>query len=557
MAVTRSLSLMPNPKWYIADLVGRPLGGGYLGTFSSLDHDAIKLVYQTNDINNLMPWPYVDILNSSGVPIGKQGILFDENGSQGPFYFLFDTAFPDQLYYLEVYDSDGVLQWTINNFSPANTGGGSVITTALNLSNLVTNNVMWRNQIGDTPIATAQYKYIAPGGHAGLTKTVTTLDALGVPVNQGPDIIFLKNNLNAVDTINFANFNIDETFPNGEPTPLNYLHYACTILGAGETQKCVQFPITKDVHNIQNQVVTLSIFARCTAGIQQVTINWLQFFGDGTGGSLPVITPISTLALTAAWQKFAIPSPGSNVPSLTGKTLGFCRNDGLFLQVQYPLSQVTTIDFTMLSLYMGNIVPGVDFKTYDMIDAVINSPRTGYTVQGYETVAIGGYVVMNDGSIGSPASGATTRANVDTFPLFNLIWTNITFVNFAFAPLQDSAGVATTIGASAIADFEANKRLVLPRMLGRALATAGAGSGLTVRALGEFLGQESTTLLAANLPIFTANISQSTVNVAAGAGPITVLGGPQASLVFTPTPTNSQAFTNMQPSSFLTTFIKL
>jgi hypothetical protein len=538
---------MPNPKWYIADLVGRPLAGGYLGTFSSLDHDAIKLVYQTNDINNLMPWPYVDILNSSGVPIGKQGILFDENGSQGPFYFLFDTAFPDQLYYLEVYDSDGVLQWTINNFSPANTGGGSVITTAINLNNLVTNNVMWRNQIGDTPIVTAQFMPIAPGGHAGLTKTVTVNDALGVPVNQGPDIVFLKNNLNAVDTINFANFNIDETFPNGEPTPLNYLHYSCTILGAGETQKCVQFPITKDVHNIQNQVVTLSIFARCTAGIQQLTINWLQFFGDGTGGSLPVITPISTLALTAAWQKFPILSPGANVPSLTGKTLGACRNDGLFLQVQYPLSQVSTIDFTLLSLYMGNVLPAVDFKTYDMIDAVINSPRTGYVVQGWNNVAIGGYVVMNDGTIGTAGSGATTRANVDTFPLYNMLYTT---VGQTWAPVAGFTG-------NAIADFEAGRLMTLPRMLGRALATLGGG-----HVLGENAGGPESFALALNqIPQHTHN-SPPGFNfvVEPGSGldvagvspgtPSTITGGITGFA-------GQQPINILQPTSYLTTFIKL
>src|SRR5689334_8989409 len=119
MAIT--FSLAPNPKWYFVDLVGRPLAGGYLSTFSNLDHSILNPVF--TDASGLFTWPYVTVPN-----VGILGILIDENGTQGPFYFQFNSAVPQQLYFLEVFDSGGVLQWTIDNFIPTGGGGGGTTT---------------------------------------------------------------------------------------------------------------------------------------------------------------------------------------------------------------------------------------------------------------------------------------------------------------------------------------------------------------------------------------------------------------------------------------------
>lgn len=70
-----------------------------------------------------------------------------------------------------------------------------------------------------------------------------------------------------------------------------------------------------------------------------------------------------------------------------------------------------------------------------------------------------GWLKANGTTIGSAASGATNRANADTEALFSLLWVN--FDN-ATLPIQTSGGVATTRGASAAADFAANKRLPVP-----------------------------------------------------------------------------------------------
>jgi len=119
---------------------------------------------------------------------------------------------------------------------------------------------------------------------------------------------------------------------------------------------------------------------------------------------------------------------------------------------------------------------------------------TGDIKTTIKTVATTGWVLMNDGTIGDAASGATTRANADCQALFELMWNNITNT---WAPVVGGRG------ASANADWLASKQITLPKALGRALGVSGAGSGLTGRALGETLGEETHALSTAELATHT------------------------------------------------------
>lgn len=84
---------------------------------------------------------------------------------------------------------------------------------------------------------------------------------------------------------------------------------------------------------------------------------------------------------------------------------------------------------------------------------------TGTVVPYLGKTAPSGWLKLNGTTIGSAGSGATGRANADTAELYALIWNN--FDNTE-APIQTSSGTLTTRGASAAADFAANKRLPLP-----------------------------------------------------------------------------------------------
>lgn len=117
--------------------------------------------------------------------------------------------------------------------------------------------------------------------------------------------------------------------------------------------------------------------------------------------------------------------------------------------------------------------------------------RTGDVILTFRPTAEAGWIVANDGTIGNAGSGATTRAHADTEALFMLLWNS---VSDAYAPVSGGRG------ASAAADFAAGKTIQLTRMLGRALAIAGSGSGLTARQLGQYLGAETHQLTTNEMP---------------------------------------------------------
>src|SRR5579872_4130724 len=453
MAITYSLG--PNPKWYIANLAGLPLGGGFMATMRSLNKTQIKLVFEDNQ--GINPWPY-DLIPNQG---GLTGIRFDENGSQGPFWFTFDSLNPMETYYLAVFDSNGNPQWTIDNFTPGG-GGGSIITSAADLTQLIVNTAMWRN-IGSTAIPSTVATRLAPGAHAALANNFANAAGL----YTGPDIYFIKNNTSATDTISFPLFVLGSTPFSPDITPVDYFNYTCTGAGAGETIKCVQFPITHSIQNLSGSAFSGAIWARGNSGTTRLTLQWFQFTGDGAAHA-SAITPITTIDLSAslgAWNQYPINGTIPDVTSLT--PLGGCGNDALFLQVCYPLGVTCNIDFTKLTIYVGNVAPTVYYQNYDMVDGVINAPRTGFITSGYDLTPPPGYLLMDDGTIGSSASAATSNGALgkgkQVFPLYNWLYNNVTKPSLnTLCPVVGYTGDAVT-------DFNANRVLTLQAMLGRAL----------------------------------------------------------------------------------------
>lgn len=178
-----------------------------------------------------------------------------------------------------------------------------------------------------------------------------------------------------------------------------------------------------------------------------------------------------------------------------------------------------------------------------------------------KAVADTGWVMFNDGAIGSATSGAG-YANVDAQPLFNLLFANTTDVN---CPIFTSAGAATTRAAqtNAATAWANNCRLALPLMLGRALAVAGLGSGLTNHNLGNTLGQESQTLTIGHLVAHshTITIGDSNLIGAPGAGAtLNAAGGQGYSLIGPPAAVaagGGAAFSIQQPTTFLNVMVKL
>lgn len=144
------------------------------------------------------------------------------------------------------------------------------------------------------------------------------------------------------------------------------------------------------------------------------------------------------------------------------------------------------------------------------IDLPPESFVTGDVKESYNPNQQSGWLLMNDGSIGSQSSGATSRPNPDTWPLFNLLW-NLSSDDWC--PVY-AAGTLTRTGrgTSAAVDWNANRHLVLPRRLGRVVASAGWGAGLSNFGPATWTGSEYVALESANLPAHSHNVTVTVPN---------------------------------------------
>lgn len=80
-------------------------------------------------------------------------------------------------------------------------------------------------------------------------------------------------------------------------------------------------------------------------------------------------------------------------------------------------------------------------------------------VEGFRSkVAPAGWIKEDGRTIGNIGSGATSLASAAAMNLFVHLWTQF---NNTELPIQDSAGTPSTRGSSALADFNANKRIPL------------------------------------------------------------------------------------------------
>lgn len=137
---------------------------------------------------------------------------------------------------------------------------------------------------------------------------------------------------------------------------------------------------------------------------------------------------------------------------------------------------------------------------------------TGAVMLTVATLAPTGWLMFDDGTFGSAASGSSNSNSALNQALFTLMFNNL---SDTAAPILTSTGSGTTRAGqgTAAAAWAANCRMTLPKTLGRALGVAGAGSGLTSRALGSITGAESVTLGTGNLPPYTPQGTNGSISV--------------------------------------------
>jgi microcystin-dependent protein len=491
---TSLLIAAPVLQDYLVDKdTGFPLAAGIVTFYQDNQRNILKNWYYQS--NNSPPYQYS--AGPNPMILTGVGTFSDANGNDViPYFYPWNESIPGQpqLYYVVVQNSNMELQFTREGFPPLPPGISPGTMTAT-LDNYLINNEFWRN-FGSGTITT-------PNTSTTINNSTYLMQTLAPSAHDGfsmQDIVILKDIAGATDILTFTPFPTDEgLILTDDITPEFYLNWNCTAVQSGQMLKCIQFPLQLHIQALAGEDVSIAFHAINNGTAGSITVNILQYCGDGSANSS--FKTIQTFPLNDSWTKYTL---SFALPSADGISVSSTGNDALYVQFVFPPTSIFNISFAKPQLYLGNAVATNQYDTYDQIDAVINSPRTGDIRTSLNSFAPFGWVLMNDGTIGNASSGSTTRANIDAWPLFNLIWNE---VGSTYAPIFTSSGSSSSYGSSAFADWSANKRLSLTKQLGRLIASAGTPSSGTNTgtnwALGQTTGNELYTLVANNLPAHT------------------------------------------------------
>lgn len=525
--------------YFVDNANGEAMSAGVITCYQDNSRTTLKNWYYQSG----SPGNYTYIALPNPMTLSAVGTIVDVNGNDTiPFFYPYSENDQNviQTYYITAVNSNGQVQWSRQNF-PFLPGGGAAFNAVPTLRNIIANNVFYHN-IGTQNLTSVTNTIIAPSQHDGF---------MAANLN---DWRFIKNITGGPDTITFMPFLPGNSPLMGDITPEYYINLQCTGVQTGETQKIIRVPISLHIKTLESVMATITLQAQNLGTNNEITIGITQYLGSNSSPTYVTVFE-ETIPVSSDWTKYPIPIIFPSAESLSVSNTG---DDALFLDIQFPLSQTFNLNIAKPSIYLSNVVPTNDFETYDQIDTIISDPRTGDVRVSLNNFAPFGWVPMNDGTIGNSSSGSTTRANIDTWNLFYLIWNSVGATN---APMFNSSGGSVSYGASAYADWNANNRLSLTKQLGSAIASAGlaASNGVTTWTLGQNAGEQQHTQLLTELvshnhsplPPATGFITNST-----GTGD-TIAGGNIGSSGITANTGGGQPFNITQPTTFYNVFMKL
>ncbi len=194
----------------------------------------------------------------------------------------------------------------------------------------------------------------------------------------------------------------------------------------------------------------------------------LTFVPAGGGGCPPFGQDFNgILKQISQWQQWNQAGGPVFYDSSFATSVGGYPNGAILTSAVTPGTRwMSTVDSNTTSpdASVGNQVVGGTGWAQDPGQVPIGTPLQSFTT----TIPVG-YVSANGQTIGNASSNATDRANADTQFLFAFVWNNCTN---AICQIFTSGGVGTSRGATAAADFAANKQLAVWNMNGAGLIGA-------------------------------------------------------------------------------------
>ena len=299
---------------FLDEVTGLPLAFGKVYFFRDVDHLQPKNVYA---ISGPPDAPIFTALPNP-LTLSSIGTFIDQTNNQDiiPYYLPFDADGNVDLYYIEVYNSVGVLQFTRDHFPTVNVSGEDLIT------------------LTDNFIPNGQFL-----GHLNLPNSGQISNAI-TPIAYGNWSFELDDDFTSVNFVTFSRFN--SPIVNPPSNPRYAVTVRCTVPNAAETRKDLCNTIT-DVNFMQGQVGVIQ-FSAISSTTSAVSVEVIVRQNFGTGGSSTIETIIANLSiLPSAFQDYNIPF---TMPSTIGQTLGAADDDYLQIVVRPDTAATFTIEIT-------------------------------------------------------------------------------------------------------------------------------------------------------------------------------------------------------------------
>lgn len=459
---------------------GQPLAAGVITFYRDADQVTLKDVYQQTGT----PGNYVYTAVNNPLTLSAAGTTVDVNGNDILlFFYPWDETDENVFdpYFITVYDQFGQLQFTRSNFPfVPQEEPGPIINGALTNDNLIINGRFWRNlntisagtlnnswTTQNNTIGTVYYQTVCPDQHDGFSM---------------PDMNYVKNvNGSCTETITFKTFSAT-TLPiiSNDVQPEFYINHNCTADSSGSTQKYYQIPISLHMKTLAGQAFTFTIQGQSVTGATNITVYIYQFCG--TGVVSPTRTKIGGFTLTPNWKKFVLNT--AIFPPITNLTLGSDgsggNDDAYYLQIELPVGTTYNLNFCVPSIYLSlaEDAPINDFSSYDVIDTVVASPRTGDVKVSLNNFYPYGWVPMNGGTIAHPNTSLSvvppTGINIayqgfDAWALYNLLWNLFSAYGNQITQIYNRNGTIGSFGGSAYGDWNFLKQIAITDTMGQVL----------------------------------------------------------------------------------------
>lgn len=438
--------ISPNLQEYFVDkTTGLPLSGGSVVYYVDNARSDLKPVYQLSG----QPGSYDFTVLPNPLTLSGVGTTLNGSGADTRvYYYPYDADGNLELYYIEVFDSQGNPQLQRQAWPNLSSSSGN--------TNYVYNfirNSSWYSWNNGT-----DFKNVGEGS-TSFTDFII------------PDWAYQQNDSTQTIEISQGKFAAGQSVIPGNP-PF-YLIYNNTSSGSGLGTQNYFLQTYNSVQTLSGSTVSASVWINSNfAGLFSMTLS--QYFGTGGTPHSTVITSVITVPVmtVGAWTLY---TGTVALPSINTFNIGTMGDDQLLLALNMPLNQTCTINIGPMRLEQSSAVSvGVEMSNDDLqketnYTGLYPAWTTGDVKFTINDTAGPGWLMMDNGTVGKVGSNAT-HTGLSYYALFTMLWNNIG--SNAYTPIFTSAGILSTFGATADQDWNAGKQIQLTLTLGRALAGA-------------------------------------------------------------------------------------